>query len=173
MKKDIDRGCVHADMFLLTQKPDKDDIIKYKWVSVKQAGVRVTPRCGVSAVLIQSANQAFVFGGVYDNDDDADEVGLRGIFYNDLLALDLEKLHWRTVTLAEKKVAVDDSKGRGRRRRKEETDKELGQSNNSDEEEASEESSNLEQPTVSVDDDGIFTVCCFSFFFYKQQLISN
>ncbi|XP_029158319.1 kelch domain-containing protein 4-like isoform X1 [Nylanderia fulva] len=157
MKKDIDRGCIHADMFLLTQKSDKD-VIKYKWVSAKQAGVRVTPRCGVSAALVQSANAAFVFGGVHDNDnDDDDEEGLHGIFYNDLLALDLEKLHWRPVTLSEKKSTVDDSKGR-RRRKKEETDKELGQSNISDEEEAQEESSNLEQSTVTVDDDGIFTM---------------
>ncbi|KMQ85036.1 kelch domain-containing protein 4, partial [Lasius niger] len=128
----MDRGCVHADMFLLTQT-DKNDVTKYKW--------------------------AFMFGGVYDNDDhDNDEENLCGTFYNDLLALDLEKLHWRAVTLTEKKATTvtDDSKGRRRRKKKEEADKEVGQSNISDEE-VSEESSNLEGPTVSVDDDGIFT----------------
>lgn len=162
----MDRGCIHADMFLLTQtnKNDKNDLTKYKWICVKQTGIRVTPRCGASATLIQHANQAFMFGGVYDNnnddDDDDDDENLCGTLYNDLFALDLEKLHWRAVTLTEKKATtVTDTKGR-RRKKKEEVNEESEQSNS--DQEVSEESPNSIQPTVTVDDDGIFTVCFFT-----------
>ncbi|XP_050448793.1 kelch domain-containing protein 4-like isoform X3 [Cataglyphis hispanica] len=161
IKKDMDRGCILADMFLLTQT-DKNDSTKYKWICVKQTGIRVTPRCGASATLIQHANQAFMFGGVYDNnnddDDDDDDENMCGTFYNDLFALDLENLHWRAVTLTEKKATniTDTDKGR-RRKKKEEVNEELEQSNNFDQE-ISEKSPNSIQPTITVDDDGIFTM---------------
>ncbi|XP_072751201.1 kelch domain-containing protein 4 [Anoplolepis gracilipes] len=164
IKKEIDQGCIHADMFLLTQT-NKNDLIKYKWVCVKQTGIQVTPRCGASAVLIQHANQAFIFGGVYDNhnddDDDDDEKDLCGTFYNDLLALDLEKLHWRAITLNEKKeTTVTDDKKRRRKKKEKKANKESEQSDDSDQEileEISKESPNS-IPTVTVDDDGIFTM---------------
>lgn len=167
LKKDVEKGCVHDDMFLLTQV-NKNDAIKYKWTSVKQSGVRVSPRCGASATLTQhGANQAFVFGGVYDDDDD--EETLRGTFYNDLFALDLEKLHWRAVTLSEKKETTDGTEGTKRRRRRkkqkdetrtsdDEEEEEEGEEENegSDEKEESEESPSAQ--SVVVEDDGIFTV---------------
>ncbi|GAB1862226.1 Kelch domain-containing protein 4 isoform X1 [Camponotus japonicus] len=159
IKKEIDRGCIHADMFLLTPT-DKNDLTKYKWVCVKQTGIQVTPRCGVSVALLQYANQAFIFGGVFDDDDsDKDEESLCGIFYNDLFALDLEKLLWRNITLTEKKVTTvnDDTKRQQKKKKKKESDEESEQSNNSNQEK-SEKSPNPVRPTVTVDDDGIFTM---------------
>lgn len=67
--------------------------LKWKWVSVKQSGIKVSPRCSASAVSVQP-NLAYLFGGVFDEEDDEEE--LRGTFYNDLVALDLEKLQWNT-----------------------------------------------------------------------------
>jgi len=172
IKKNVDHGCIHDDMFLLTQA-DKNAVTKYKWVSVKQTGIKMSPRCGASATLIQP-NLAFVFGGVYDDNDD-DEEDLCGTFYNDLFALDLEKLHWRVVTLiGEKEVTIPGDtegrkKSRRRRKQKEESSKEAEQSNDSDEQ-VIENLSNSVQSTVIVDDDGIFTVQ-FHFFVFKFELI--
>lgn len=170
LRKDVERGCVHSDMFLLTQA-SKNDAVRYKWIFVKQGGVRVSPRCGATAALLQhGANQALVFGGVYDNDED-DET-LRGTFYNDLFALDLEKSHWRAVTLFEKRE-TDGTEGTKRRRRRrkrkdveasddEEEEEEEGDSDGK-EESASEESASAQ--SVVMEDDGIFTVCpCFCFY---------
>lgn len=67
--------------------------LKWKWVSIKQSGNKPSPRCGISAVLVQS-NLAYLFGGVFDKEDNEEE--LNGTFYNDLMALDLEKLQWKT-----------------------------------------------------------------------------
>ncbi|XP_012215600.1 kelch domain-containing protein 4 [Linepithema humile] len=159
VKKDTERGHVHADMFLL--QTDKTNATKYKWVCVKQTGIRINPRCGASAILIQP-NQAFVFGGVYDDeDDDDDNENLHGTFYNDLFALDTEKLCWRTVTLSGKKEATstdgaEERKRRRRRKQKEGGDVESGQNNDS-EEESDEELEELPAQS-SITDDGIFTV---------------
>lgn len=155
----MDRGCIHNDMFLLAQA-DKNDVTKYKWISVKPTGIRMSPRCGASATLIQPAvNQAFVFGGVYDNNEDDEEEDLCGTFYNDLFVLDLEKLHWRVVTLTGKRettVTNITEERRRRRKRKEESDEE--EQNNDLDEKVMEDLSNSVQSTVIVDDDGIFTV---------------
>ncbi|TGZ54805.1 Kelch domain-containing protein [Temnothorax longispinosus] len=161
VKKNIELGCIHDDMFLLTQA-DKNDVTKYKWVSVKQTGIRISPRCGATATLIQpAANQAFVFGGVYDDDGDDEEEDLCGTFYNDLFVLDLEKLHWRVVTLTGKRETTltggTEKRRRRRRNQREESCEEAEQSNDSDEE-VIEDLSNSVQSTVIVDDDGIFTV---------------
>lgn len=59
-------------------------------MSVKQSGIKILPRCSTSATLIQP-NLAYIFGGVFDEEEEEE---LRGTFYNDLLALDLEKFQW-------------------------------------------------------------------------------
>lgn len=158
VKKNMDRGCIHNDMFLLTQT-DKNDVTKYKWISVKPTGIQMSPRCGASAALIQpAANQAFVFGGVYDDNENDEEEDLRGTFYNDLFVLDLEKLHWRIVTLTGKKetAVTNITEGRRRRRKQREESGEEEQSNDLDEKMI--DLSNSVQSTIIVDDDGIFTV---------------
>lgn len=159
VKKNIDRGCIHDDMFLLTQA-DKNDITKYKWISIKQTGIRMSPRCGASATLIQpAANQALVFGGVYDDNDNDEEEDLCGTFYNDLFMLDLEQLHWRVVTLTGKReMAVTAGiEGRRRRRKQREESGEKAQQSNGSDEVVIEDLSNSVQSTV-IDDDGVFTV---------------
>lgn len=158
IKKDVERGCIHADMFLLTPT-DKNDLIKYKWVCVKQTGIRVTPRCGLSVALLQNAKQAFIFGGVFDDNDsdDDDEESLRGTFYNDLFVLDLEKLHWRAITLTEKKAITLNDDTKRKKKKEEKPDEESEQSNNSDQEK-SEKSPKPVQSTLTMDDDGIFTM---------------
>jgi len=157
VKRNIDRGCIHDDMFLLTQA-DKNNVTKYKWVCVKQTGIRMSPRCGASAALIQpAANQALMFGGVYDNDNDDEEEDLHGTFYNDLFALDLEKLHWHIVTLTGKKE-ITGTKGRRKKRKQKEESGEKSEESNGSDEELMEHLSNSIQSTVTVDNDEIFTV---------------
>lgn len=173
VKKNVDRGCIYDDMFLLTQM-NKNDATKYKWVSVKQTGTKISPRCGASATLIQpAANQAFIFGGVYDDDDDDEEEDMCGTFYNDLFILDLEKLYWRVVTLTGKKEVTGGTEGRRRRRRKqkEESGEEVEQSNDSDEE-VIKDLSNSMQSTVTIDNDGVFTVQ-FYFLVLNYELINK
>lgn len=173
LRKDVERGCVHSDMFLLTQA-SKNDAVRYKWISVKQGGVRVSPRCGATAALLQhGANQALVFGGVYDNDED-DET-LRGTFYNDLFALDLEKSHWRAVTLFEKRETdgTEETKRRRRRRKRKDVGREA--SDDEEEEEEGDEDSDEKEESASaqsvvVEDDGIFTVCPCFFFYLNVNL---
>lgn len=62
-------------------------------------------------------NTAICFGGVFDVEDDEEE--LSGKFFNDAHSLDLEKLVWRSVVPTGKKDK--DAKAR-RRRNKEEGD---------------------------------------------------
>ncbi|XP_076248349.1 kelch domain-containing protein 4 [Calliopsis andreniformis] len=152
IKKDVDKGCIHSDMFLMT--PDKNDQtgLKWKWVYVKQSGIKMSPRCSTSAVLVQP-NLAYFFGGVFDEEDNEEE--LHGTFYNDLMALDLEKFQWHAVTLSGKRDTT-----MRRRRRKPKTDGEEdnnSESDNDSDTEIQEPSSAAVTSTIS-DDDGIFTV---------------
>nr|XP_018895787.1 PREDICTED: kelch domain-containing protein 4 [Bemisia tabaci] len=97
IKKDVDKGTVHNDMFLLT--PDKNDStgLKWKWVKVKPGGARPLPRSGLSMAVTVPATKAYTFGGVYDVEESEED--LSGTFFNDLHLLDLEQVIWRTVTL--------------------------------------------------------------------------
>lgn len=158
IKKDLDKGCIHTDMFLMS--PDKNDPTKWKWMSVKQTGMKPSARCGASAVLIHP-NLAYIFGGVFDTESNEEE--LQGTFYNDLVTLDLEKFQWHTVTLCGKK----DINARRRRRKArddgaEDYDCDGNDDGNDNEEDdtniqMNELSTNLTQSLVT-DDDGIFTV---------------
>lgn len=67
--------------------------LKWKWTLVKQSGVHVSPRCSASATLIQPGT-AYMFGGVYDEEENDEE--LNGNFYNDLFCLNLSKSQWHT-----------------------------------------------------------------------------
>ncbi|XP_026675478.1 kelch domain-containing protein 4-like isoform X2 [Ceratina calcarata] len=149
IKKDVDKGSIHNDMFLMTPEKNDQTGLKWKWVSVKQSGLKISPRCSASAVLVQP-NLAYLFGGVFDEEDDEEE--LRGTFYNDLAGLDLEKFQWHIVTLHGKK---DETTRRRRRKPKEDGQDDTGDKDASDDE--TEESSMPVESKV-VDDDGIFTV---------------
>ncbi|XP_033328312.2 kelch domain-containing protein 4 [Megalopta genalis] len=152
IKKDVDKGHIHDDMFLMTPERNDQTGLKWKWMSVKQGGVRPSPRCSASAVLVQSS-LAYMFGGVFDEEDNEEE--LHGRFYNDLMALDLEKLQWHTVTLTGKK----DVTARRRRRKVREADEEENNSQNEEGSDNEVEKSSLApiQSTIT-DEDGIFTM---------------
>jgi len=67
--------------------------LKWKWVTMKQSGVRISPRCGMS-IATTPGNKAYAFGGVWDIEESEED--LAGTFYNDLHILDLDKILWRT-----------------------------------------------------------------------------
>lgn len=117
IKKDVDKGHVHTDMFLLSPESkilflfytgylyytslllfysflENDQTgLKWKWSIVKQGGITVSPRCSATAVLVQP-HLAYMFGGVYDEEDNEED--LYGYFFNDLVAFNLTKLQWHT-----------------------------------------------------------------------------
>ncbi|KAG8223617.1 hypothetical protein J437_LFUL003485 [Ladona fulva] len=161
LKKDVDKGVVHMDSFLLS--PDKNDTsgTKWKWVSVKTSGIRFSPRCGATMVSAPN-NNAYSFGGVFDVEEGEEE--LSGTFFNDLFILDLEKIAWRTVHLTGKR-----SEKPKRKQRKEEDMEELeadeseksaeatlGEGDDAmDVEEATPDATSIPAP-MTVSDDGIF-----------------
>ncbi|XP_032679911.1 kelch domain-containing protein 4 [Odontomachus brunneus] len=155
VKKDLEKGCAHDDMFLLT--PDKNDATKYKWISVRQTGTRPTTRCGMSAALIQ-INQALLFGGVQDQEDEDCEEDFQGTFYNDLFALDLEKFQWHKVILSGKKEDTTTERRRRRRPKEEGVEGSEDQQNDDSEETSQESPTNAAQSNTITVEDGIFTM---------------
>ncbi|KOC61526.1 Kelch domain-containing protein 4 [Habropoda laboriosa] len=152
IKKDVDKGCIHNDMFLMTPEKNDQSGLKWKWVSIKQSGIKISPRCSASATLVQP-NLAYLFGGVYDEEDNEED--LHGKFYNDLVALDLEKFQWYTVTLCGKK---DVTTRRRRRKPKEEEGPENTTENEDDSDNEIHEPPSITTESTVIDDDGIFTV---------------
>lgn len=98
VKKDVDRGVTHSDMFALTQ--DKKDAtgLTWKWSTVKAGGGKPVARSGVGLTVTQ-AGLAYTFGGVLDVDEDEETVD--GHFSNDMHSFDLAKHVWRLVELKE------------------------------------------------------------------------
>ncbi|XP_055528789.1 kelch domain-containing protein 4 [Wyeomyia smithii] len=130
IKKEVDRGITHADMFSLTV--DKSDPTAYKWTSIKPGGKKPPPRSGMSAVMAANG-KVYAFGGVMDTEEDEEDV--RGTFSNELHILDPSSHTWRKVELTSKKKLTK-------------------QTSNTESTAASE--SKIDQKTV-VHDDGIFT----------------
>lgn len=97
VKKEIDRGVTHADMFSLTL--DKNDA-KYKWTSVKSSGKKPPPRSGMSATIAANG-KVYAFGGVMDTEEDEEDV--RGLFSNEIHTLDPASHTWRKLELIAKK----------------------------------------------------------------------
>ncbi|OXU28692.1 hypothetical protein TSAR_007128 [Trichomalopsis sarcophagae] len=155
IKKDIDKGHVHTDMFLLTPEKNDQTGLKWKWSIVKQGGISVSPRCSASAVIVQP-HLAYMFGGVYDEEDNDEE--LHGTFFNDLVAFNLSKLQWHTVNLSGKS---DTTVKRRRRKVKdnEGAEDDDQEDENEEEEDARDEAMDITPAkTIVTDDDGIFTV---------------
>ncbi|XP_012279473.1 kelch domain-containing protein 4 [Orussus abietinus] len=145
IKKDVDKGEVHTDMFVLSPEKNDSTGLKWKWALVKQTGVKPSPRCGISATLVQP-NLAYLFGGVFDEEDDEEE--LRGTsFYNDMMTLDLDLYRWQSVKLS----GARNPTSRSRRRKPKE-----GESMDENTEEM--DTSSEVEPMVLTDEDGIFTV---------------
>ncbi|KAH0821610.1 hypothetical protein GEV33_001181 [Tenebrio molitor] len=101
VKKDLDKGHVYTDAFILT--PEKNDPTgsKWKWVHTKLGGVHFSPRCSMPITATPNNAAAYCYGGVFDVEDD--EENLAGVFYNDFYCLDLEKFVWKSVTVSGKK----------------------------------------------------------------------
>jgi len=117
LKKDVEKGVTHTDMFLLS--PDKHDesMSKWRWQAVKQVGHRPTMRTGLASAL--GKDRVFMFGGVQDQEDgdedeeDSDDEGT-GNFFNELYSVQLEgeRATWHLVTLTGKKDQTEKKKRR-------------------------------------------------------------
>ncbi|XP_063698375.1 kelch domain-containing protein 4 [Culicoides brevitarsis] len=99
VKKGIDRGVTHGDMFTLV--PEKGDTtgLKYKWNLVKPGGSKPLPRSGMS-IAVAANGKCYNFGGVLDTKEDEEDI--EGQFGNDLHCLDLSTLVWRRMELNKK-----------------------------------------------------------------------
>ncbi|XP_047097881.1 kelch domain-containing protein 4 [Schistocerca piceifrons] len=153
LKKDVDKGVIHTDMFLLSMDKHDQSGTKWKWQPIKQSG-SVPMRCGVS-VAMATGNKAYTFGGVRDTEETEEE--LAGTFYNDLHAIDLEKMSWRKVTLCKKDMTTS------KRRRKKEKDVAGGDEVESEGESAEEmdvspTETEVNEECTTVADDGVFKV---------------
>ncbi|XP_014771744.1 kelch domain-containing protein 4 [Octopus bimaculoides] len=165
IKKDVDQGCCHTDMFALMPegKQEKSSMVSlhWKWQPVKQSGFCPDPRSSMTSVVVPGSNHAICFGGVYD--DEENEETITSKFFNDLYSIDLEMGYWNKITINEKKTT-----GEKKRRKKQED--ECDQDKSSDDEAKTEDSAenaaaNLEQlelkdpvEMVSTSSDGVFTV---------------
>ncbi|XP_055624631.1 kelch domain-containing protein 4 [Toxorhynchites rutilus septentrionalis] len=97
VKKEIERGVTHADMFSLTN--DKTNVKAYKWTLVKPGGKKPPPRSGMSAAVAANG-KVYTFGGVMDTEEDEEDV--RGLFSNDIHMLDPTSNTWRKLELNKK-----------------------------------------------------------------------
>ncbi|XP_053410495.1 kelch domain-containing protein 4 isoform X1 [Nycticebus coucang] len=88
VRRDVDRGTQHSDMFLLRPAEGREG--KWEWSRVSPAGVKPTPRSGFSVAMAPN-HQTLLFGGVRDEED---EESLEGDFFNDLYFYDATRNRW-------------------------------------------------------------------------------
>ncbi|VFV35452.1 Hypothetical predicted protein [Lynx pardinus] len=88
VKKDVDRGTQHSDMFLLQPVDGREG--KWGWTRINPAGAKPTPRSGFS-VAVTPNHQTLLFGGVCDEEE---EESLEGDFLNDLHFYDATRNRW-------------------------------------------------------------------------------
>uniref|UniRef100_A0AAY4DJM8 Kelch domain-containing protein 4 n=1 Tax=Denticeps clupeoides TaxID=299321 RepID=A0AAY4DJM8_9TELE len=88
-KKDLDKGMVHSDMFLL-KREGEDEQERWVWSRLSSSGVKPPPRSGFS-MAVGPGSRAILFGGVYDEEE---EETLEGDFFNDLYLYDIGKNRW-------------------------------------------------------------------------------
>ncbi|MEJ1284225.1 kelch domain containing 4 [Cricetulus griseus] len=93
VKKDVDKGTQHSDMFLL--KPEEAGEGKWTWTRINPSGVKPTPRSGFSVAMAPN-HQILFFGGVCDEEE---EESLEGSFFNDLYVYDAARSRWFTAQL--------------------------------------------------------------------------
>ncbi|XP_004069791.1 kelch domain-containing protein 4 isoform X1 [Oryzias latipes] len=89
VKKDVEKGSIHSDMFLL-RREGKDSHEKWAWSRLNPSGSKPPPRSGFS-LAAGPAGRAVLFGGVCDEEEDET---LEGDFYNDLYLFDSVKNRW-------------------------------------------------------------------------------
>merc|ERR1712212_392606 len=129
VKKDVEKGVVHTDMFFLAPQEKADSAesddktpSKWKWVQVSQSGERPSPRSGFSLLPYSPApsggyGRALLYGGVCDDDDEEDDETLNSVFYNDMHTVDLENGKWYELFLKGEKSDQAETK-KSRRRKK-------------------------------------------------------
>ncbi|XP_073911606.1 kelch domain-containing protein 4 isoform X3 [Castor canadensis] len=88
VKKDVDRGTQHSDMFLL--KSEEGGEGKWMWTRINPSGIKPTLRSGFS-VAVAPNHQVLLFGGVCDEEE---EESLEGMFFNDLYFYDAIRNRW-------------------------------------------------------------------------------
>ncbi|XP_036998262.2 kelch domain-containing protein 4 isoform X2 [Artibeus jamaicensis] len=88
VKKDVDRGTQHSDMFLLKSEEGREG--RWVWTRTNPSGARPTPRSGFSVAMAPN-HQTLLFGGVCDEEE---EESLEGDFLNDLYFYDATKNRW-------------------------------------------------------------------------------
>nr|XP_004999432.1 kelch domain-containing protein 4 isoform X1 [Cavia porcellus] len=88
VKKDVDRGTQHSDMFLLKHEEGGEG--RWVWTRINPSGARPSPRSGFS-VAVTPSQQTVLFGGVCDEEE---EESLEGVFFNDLYFYDAAKNRW-------------------------------------------------------------------------------
>ncbi|XP_018331118.1 kelch domain-containing protein 4 [Agrilus planipennis] len=138
IKKDVDKGHIFTDAFLLAPFGNDASGLKWKWVQTKIGGICVSARCGMP-ITAASGGVAYTFGGVYDVED---EENLTSSFFDDLYCMDLGKLRWHTVQIMDK-----EKKKCRRNKNADDMDKEITKSMDT----------NIPK-FQTVSDDGVFTV---------------
>uniref|UniRef100_A0A8B9XCV4 Kelch domain containing 4 n=1 Tax=Bos mutus grunniens TaxID=30521 RepID=A0A8B9XCV4_BOSMU len=88
VRKDVDRGTQHSDMFLLKAEDGSEG--KWSWTRINPSGAKPTPRSGFS-VAVAPNHQTLLFGGVCDEEE---EESLEGDFLNDLHFYDPVRNRW-------------------------------------------------------------------------------
>ncbi|KAF6288296.1 kelch domain containing 4 [Rhinolophus ferrumequinum] len=88
VKKDVDKGTQHADMFLLKFEEGREG--RWVWTRINPSGAKPTPRSGFSGAMAPN-HQTLLFGGVCDEEE---EESLEGDFLNDLHFYDTTKNRW-------------------------------------------------------------------------------
>ncbi|OXB78415.1 UNVERIFIED_CONTAM: hypothetical protein H355_009186 [Colinus virginianus] len=90
VKKDVDKGTLHTDMFLLKAEGSGKEEDKWVWSRLNPSGVKPTPRSGFS-VATGPNNRSLLFGGVHDEEE---EESIEGDFFNDIYFYDIGKNRW-------------------------------------------------------------------------------
>ncbi|XP_015418455.1 PREDICTED: LOW QUALITY PROTEIN: kelch domain-containing protein 4 [Myotis davidii] len=90
VKKDVDKGTQHSDMFLKMKKEGREGSGRWVWTRINPSGTKPTPRSGFSVAMAPNS-QTLLFGGVCDEEE---EESLEGDFLNDLYFYDATKNRW-------------------------------------------------------------------------------
>ncbi|XP_059848997.1 kelch domain-containing protein 4 isoform X2 [Hypanus sabinus] len=99
VKKDVEKGIVYTDMFLLKNEGKEGEEDKWTWVRLNPTGVKPSPRAGAS-VAVAPNNRIVLFGGVHDEEEEED---IQGEFFNDIYLYDMVKNRWFAGNLKEHK----------------------------------------------------------------------
>uniref|UniRef100_U3FXW6 Kelch domain-containing protein 4 isoform 1 n=1 Tax=Callithrix jacchus TaxID=9483 RepID=U3FXW6_CALJA len=88
VKKDVDKGTRHSDMFLLKPEDGRED--KWVWTRINPSGVKPTPRSGFSVAMAPN-HQTLFSRGVCDEEE---EENLEGEVFNYLYSYEATRNRW-------------------------------------------------------------------------------